>query len=344
MILLCIGSDRIHARFSCLLPVESCKKQENENVTTQAVDPSVEQPVECLSAAGLDNLVDSGNSSSTTCSGALVTIDVSTITEPEDAKQDVKVASAEASLPVMNAEIHNFEVEPKHFGVVGGTVEQVPVSASLSDNSPMELDANNVVPSISDIENSNEVNRSNAENGLERVLTEEPTAAENHKKIEKGKESNISPITTAEVQDTNPSNGTFMSDNAKCRNGALLLDNDNNRTAKNSNGESSRAKLKPIFVPGFLGKHSQKVPKQKSKITKEVEKMPKICPNEQLNDVMKVDEKPCSVLQNGCVSTNSASNKSLKKDSEPSSCIHCKYQNSNNKTNTTGSRAAKPCC
>ncbi|KAI3453973.1 hypothetical protein Pfo_010636 [Paulownia fortunei] len=332
---------RICARPSCLLPAELLKKQENENVKLQAVDPSLKQPTECLSAAGcLNSPVDSGHLSSANCSGVEVNCEeeLSSIIKVEDARGDVKVESCEATLPIINVEppdSDGLSIAPKEFASpVKHTNQPTPASTSLIDKGYMQPDVHNFELSspISDVDNASwgnkrdaNENKRDANEGLFRVSTEESSAAENCT-FEKDNTYNVSLITAGEVREENSANSTSMPENAKCGgNGSLSPDDDSKDAAKKSNGESSRAKLKPVFAPGFLGKHPQKESiKQEDKVSVGLsERTPKLHLNNQTHEVVKPyllsengsllkdEENPCLVLENGKVSTESAARKSL---------------------------------
>ncbi|XP_051118981.1 ubiquitin carboxyl-terminal hydrolase 18-like isoform X2 [Andrographis paniculata] len=253
---------RVHARPSCLLPAETFNKLENGD-SKKAVDISVKQIIHS-SAAGacLGTPVDSEN-----CSGPSVNIEISSIANIEDPTREVKIGSAETCSSTVNGGIHNFEAAPKKVGSLNDASELIPVSTSLIGDSSMELDASNVAPFVSDTKNPSEGNRCKADGGSHRILTDEMTSAANCK-IGEGMVSYLSPMTTCEIRDVNSSNGSSTPGNTV-----------------NSN-ETSGIKLKPVFVPGFLGKHPQRRPKQKKKVVVEA----KLLQAEHINMASKLEE------------------------------------------------------
>ncbi|KAL0447594.1 UNVERIFIED_CONTAM: Ubiquitin carboxyl-terminal hydrolase 18 [Sesamum latifolium] len=275
---------RICARPSCLLPAEMYVKE---------VDPSLKNSVECMSSAGcFDSPVESGHLSSANCSGVEVKFEeeLSSITKAEDASGDVEMVSSEASSPIINVEPHD--------------------NGSLSI-SPKEISTISNPRAPFDVENASQGNKRNGNEGVLRISTEAATAAENCT-FEIG---STIPITTHEVQEVKSANATSMTENVKCGSGSPLPDNDSNDAARKSNGESSRTKLKPVFVPGFLGKHPRKKSiKQEKKASVELSgTMHEVHLNNQTHEVLKSylssenggflkdEEKPCFVLENGKV-------------------------------------------
>lgn len=94
--LLSIGSGRICARPSSLLLSVTLKKEENENVEIQIVDPSLNQPTECSSsAASYDtNPIISGHVSNNSEVEVVGCEEESSIKNVEDAREDVKTVSS----------------------------------------------------------------------------------------------------------------------------------------------------------------------------------------------------------------------------------------------------------
>ncbi|KAK4422393.1 Ubiquitin carboxyl-terminal hydrolase 19 [Sesamum alatum] len=347
---------RICARPSCLLPAEMLKKQENGNVKKQEVDPSLEKPVECLSAAGcLDSPVESGHLSSANCSGVEVEFEEeeSSIIKAEDASGDVNMVSSEASLPIISVEPHengSLSISPKEVASpVKQTNQPAPASTSLIDNGYMQPDVHISKPSspISDVENASQGNKRDAKEGVLRLSPDAATAAENCT-FEMGNTIDVIPITTHEVQEVNSANATSMPENVKCGSGSLVPDNDSNDAAVKSNGESPRTKLKPVFVPGFLGKHPRKKSiKQEKKASVELNGTThEVHLNDQTNQVLKSylssengilwkgEEKPSFALENGKVSTESVALKSL----ENGDCRQQITSDEGRKTNKTKKR------
>ncbi|KAL0297394.1 UNVERIFIED_CONTAM: Ubiquitin carboxyl-terminal hydrolase 18 [Sesamum radiatum] len=342
---------RICARPSCLLPAEMLKKQENGYV--KEVDPSLKKSVECVSAVGcLDSPDESGHLSSANCSGVEVKFEeeLSSITKAEDASGDVIMVSSEASLPIINVEPHDngsLSISPKEVASpVKHTNQPAPASTFLIDNGHMQPDVHNFKPSspMSDVENASQGNKPNANEGVLRISTETATATENCT-FEIGNTFDVIPITAHEVQEANSANATSMPENVKCGSGSLLPDNDSNDAARKSNGESSRTKLKPVFVPGFLGKHPRKKSiKQEKKASVELSGMTReVHLNNQTHEVIKSysssengsllkdKEKPCFALENGKVSTESV----VLKSPENGDCLHQIASDEGRKTNTT---------
>ncbi|KAL0372034.1 UNVERIFIED_CONTAM: Ubiquitin carboxyl-terminal hydrolase 19 [Sesamum calycinum] len=270
----------------------------------------------------LDSPDESGHLSSANCSGVEVKFEeeLSSITKAEDASGDVIMVSSEASLPIINVEPHDngsLSISPKEVASpVKHTNQPAPASTFLIDNGHMQPDVHNFKPSspMSDVEN--------ASNTFD-----------------------VIPITAHEVQEANSANATSMPENVKCGSGSLLPDNDSNDAARKSNGESSRTKLKPVFVPGFLGKHPRKKSiKQEKKASVELSGMTReVHLNNQTHEVIKSysssengsllkdKEKPCFALENGKVSTESV----VLKSPENGDCLHQIASDEGRKTNTT---------
>ncbi|KAK4401094.1 Ubiquitin carboxyl-terminal hydrolase 18 [Sesamum angolense] len=314
---------------------------------------SLKKSVECLSAVGcLDSPDESGHLSSANCSGVEVKFEeeLSSITKAEDASGDVIMVSSEASLPIINVEPHDngsLSISPKEVASpVKHTNQPAPASTSLIDNGHMQHDVHNFKPSspMSDVENASQGNKRNANEGVLRISTETATATENCT-FEIGNTFDVIPITAHEVQEANSANATSLPENVKCGSGSLLPDNDSNGAARKSNGESSRTKLKPVFVPGFLGKHPRKKSiKQEKKASVELSGMTReVHLNNQTHEVIKSysssengsllkdEEKPCFALENGKVSTESVALKSP----ENGDCLHQIASDEGRKTNKT---------
>lgn len=288
----CTDFDRICARPSCLLPTDLLKKEEIENVKINGVYPSLKQS--SVDAMCIDCPVDSGHSLSAI--------------SPEDARGDNKIVFPELSLPiVMDVELHNCEelpIAPKEVAFpVTHDNQSKATNTSLVDTNSMEVDApSSQSPSICNVENPCHGHETDVNARLLGMLREESSDA-NGSTFE---ECSIScdtlatAITTDEVRDEgNFANATTSMPENVGNGNALPSSDDIQNAAKKSNGESSTAKFKPIFAPGFLEKHPRKKStKPEGTATKHVE----LTPESHLNNHHTHEaEKSRSLCENGGV-------------------------------------------
>ncbi|PIN03069.1 Ubiquitin carboxyl-terminal hydrolase [Handroanthus impetiginosus] len=294
---------RICARPTCLLSTELLRKEESEKIIE--VDSPLKQPAECSSdVACVNGPFDSVQSISANRPGFKVSCDEElsfTTDTTEDAIQDdIDMVCSDSSLDV---ELHNRErllIAPKEVASPLKHENQPnPTSTSLIDKTSTQLDSRN---------------SEDANVGLLRKLTEESTAAE----ICTSEEGNITgdvsamAITTSEARnEVETANSTSMLENVGCSNGFPFSDHTQN-AAKASNGGNQATKLKPIFAPGFLGKHPRKKwTKPENKLSSELIDTPRSYLNNHTKEVakswsshengglLKEDEKPHIAHENG---------------------------------------------
>lgn len=234
------------------------------------VDSSLEQAAESLSdAVCIDSPVDSGQSLSADGPGFKINCgeELSFTTDAEDARGDIKTVFSDLSLPIVkDVELHNIEGLPTAPKEVASPIkhdnEPYLTNTSLIDKTSTQLDAHSFKSSssISDVKNASCGSKIDVDEGSSRKLTEESTAAENCTFEEGSITFNGSDMatTTAEVRDkVNSATSTSMHENVGYGNG-LSSSDDIQYDAKKSDGEGSAAKFKPLFAPGFLGKHPRK--------------------------------------------------------------------------------------
>ncbi|XP_011082032.1 ubiquitin carboxyl-terminal hydrolase 18 [Sesamum indicum] len=315
---------RIHARPSSLLPTELLSKEESENVRKNE-DLSLKGHAECSSHGVCIGVpIDSGQSVSANCPGFKVNREeeLSFATDIEVASEDTKLDSSDMSSPIVeDVELHNSEGLPISLKEAVSLVKHVnepnPADTSLINRTPPQLDGHNFRPSsISDVENASCASKINVNVASSRKLTEESTVAENCTSEEGNCTRDLSTMAaTAKVRDgINSANSTSMPEGIRWKNG-FASDNIQG-AAKKSDGESNAAKFKPIFAPGFLGKH----PRKEEKVSAEVIDQRSNCHlNNHTNGVAKsrslcenggLDEKPENVHENGKASMLSYVSKS----------------------------------
>ncbi|KAI3468400.1 hypothetical protein Pfo_025063 [Paulownia fortunei] len=276
---------RICARPSCLLPTELLRKEESAIVKINEVDPSLKQPSERLSdSVCIDSPVDSVQSLSANGPRFKVNCEeeLSFTTDAEDARGDINMVLSDLSLPIVkDVELHNSEglpIAPKEVAFPVKHYNQPNPTNSESSSS------------ISDVENASRGSKINVNVGLLRKLTEESSAAENCNFEEGSVAWDASAMATAEVRDeVNPVNFTSMPENVGYGNG-LPSSDDIQSADKKSYGESSAAKFRrPLFAPGFLGKHPRKkCIKPEDKVSAEfIELTPECDLNNHANEVAK---------------------------------------------------------
>ncbi|KAL0312211.1 UNVERIFIED_CONTAM: Ubiquitin carboxyl-terminal hydrolase 18 [Sesamum radiatum] len=295
---------RIHARPSSLLPTDLLSKEESENVRENE-DLSLKGHAECSShGVCIDVPIDSGQSVSANCPGFKVNCEeeLSFPTDVEVESEDAKLDSSDMSLPIVeDVELHNSEGLPISLKEAVSLVKHInepnPADTSLINRTSPQLDGHNFKPSsISDVENAIRGSKINDNVASSRKLTEESTAAENCTSEEGNCTRDLSTVTaTAKVRDgINSASSTSMPENIRRKNG--FTSDYIQDAAKKSDGESNAAKFKPIFAPGFLGKH----PRKKDKVSAEVILRPNCHLNNHTNGVAK----SCSVCENGGLDDN----------------------------------------
>lgn len=326
----CLNFHRIHARPSCLLPTELLRKEESEEVKINEVGSSMKQHAESLpDAVCIDSPVDS-EQSSTDDSGDKVNCgeESSFTTDAEDATRDAQMIFPKLSLPIVkDAELHDsngLRNTPKEVTSTRNHDDES-TSPSLIGTNSTELDAPSfeTCSSTSDVEARCE-DKINSDVGSTRKLTEEATAAENCNVEVDGSTYDLPAmaITTAAVPDKeNSASSASKHENIGPGNGSSFSV-DTQNAAKKSDGESSAAKTKPLFRPGFLGKQPRV--KRDSKVSAEsVEVSPKCHVNNHTTEFAKScllrengggllkERKPHIAHENGDASTESDICKSL---------------------------------
>ncbi|XP_022862204.1 ubiquitin carboxyl-terminal hydrolase 18-like isoform X2 [Olea europaea var. sylvestris] len=257
--------NRIRARPSCLLPAESVRKEETENMKME-VHLSPNQPNECFSPAGcLDSPVDSGPLASVNCSGPKISNggeDLSFSTDSVDARGDIVMVDSEASPSIVK------DVERLHSngcfvtpGEVDSIAEQAhePATGNISMTCTISPQSGvyNIKPSspMSDVENvsggSNDMNE-----GLFEISGEAYSNTRNHisEKCNTAHDVSAMAVTSDKAHDELNFTHSSMPQIAKSENN-ISSPHGIQDVAKKSNGlSSSGAKLKPLLAPGFLGK------------------------------------------------------------------------------------------
>ncbi|XP_073288073.1 ubiquitin carboxyl-terminal hydrolase 18-like isoform X2 [Primulina huaijiensis] len=250
---------RICARPSCLLPDESLGKEEKEDMKLQELDLSLNQPAEISVAELLDIPVpvDSEQLSSN-CARSEVSKN-----HEERAREDIKSLSSEECFHVaMDADLNKSREVSLTLDEVAFSAEHSipPVSAttSLTNNCSPQPDVSksrNLSP-FTDVESEAWCSEKNTKEGIFRMSSGSPSAATNYI-LENVDTQGVSFKALANGEalvEENSSSSSALAENGKCGN-VTIFPYDSSDAVKKSNGESSGAKLKPLFGRGFLDKH-----------------------------------------------------------------------------------------
>ncbi|KAK4486243.1 hypothetical protein RD792_008913 [Penstemon davidsonii] len=216
---------RICVRPTCLLPVESLRKNENGKLKIQEVDPSLNQPSECISDSGfLNSHVDPGQTSSSICSGLKVNSEEesSSISDAEDETEGIKLVSSEPILPsVKVGELQNGD------GLSTAPKEEISPVKHTNHPNPENSEAASF---ISVVENTCLGSQIVANEGVFRNLAEESLAADDGTFEEGNNTCDVCPlaVTNGGVLDlVNDANSKSIPKNAKCENSSPSPDADN---------------------------------------------------------------------------------------------------------------------
>lgn len=277
--------DRIRARPSCLLSTELLTKEGNENdQKITEVDSSRKEPAESLSdAVSVDSPVDSEQSLSADDLGFEV---------------NVEELSSAADAAYARADIEMVSENVEHCNGEGPTTPKDAASPIKFDNAPRSTNTSSIAitSALLDVEDAKCGAESNGK------LTVESTIADKCTFEEASTTCKVSAMatTSAEVPEkVMPPNSTSMHENV--RSSSLNTQNG----AKKSNGGGSTAKCKPLFTPGFLGKHPRKIsnkvekkasPESHVSNTNESAKCRSFC---ETNGGLLKEDKPHIVLENG---------------------------------------------
>ncbi|KAL8536840.1 hypothetical protein ACS0TY_012132 [Phlomoides rotata] len=304
---------RICARPSCLLSTELLTKEGSENVKLTEVDSSPKEPAESLSdAVSVDSPVDSERLSADDLGFEVNAEELSSTTDAEFAREDNKM-TPDLSLPIKDVELCNGEelpTAPKEVAYIKHDNEAHFTNTSSIDRTSAQLDAHCSASSssISDVEDAKCGAESNGK------LTVESTIADNCTFEEDSTTCNVSAMatTSAEVPDkANSPNSTLVHENV----GPSSLNIRNG--VKKSDGGGSAAKPKPLFTPGFLGKHPRKIcNKVEKKASPEchvsnTNEAAKCRVFSEINGGLLKEDRPRIVLENGKASVESDICKSL---------------------------------
>ncbi|XP_075518138.1 ubiquitin carboxyl-terminal hydrolase 18-like isoform X1 [Primulina tabacum] len=299
---------RICARPSCLLPDESLGKEEKENMKLQELDLSLNQPAEYSAAELLGSPVPVNSEQLSSCNLKSVIWknheESSLVSDAECAIKDLKSLSSEECFPVvMDVDLNKSREESPTLNEVAFSAEHsIPPASdttSLTVNCFLQPDVckfRNLSP-LSDVENEPWCREKNIKEGLFRMSSGNPPAAANYI-LDNGDTQDVSfkACTNGEVLiEENSSSSTVFPENGNCGNVSMFPD-DTPVAVKKSNGENSGAKLKPLFVSGFLDK------RPRNKGTSLSFQNGRILNNEQM---------PTSALTNGELSTKSVTPKVL---------------------------------
>ncbi|CAL5440121.1 unnamed protein product [Camellia sinensis] len=254
---------RVCARPSCRKPIESLTKGKQQ--TVQEEEPHVKQSVEFLATTeSINGICTSGSLSSDSDSQEKVSTCEKERTNSEDVREDIEMVDSESSSSVpQDIEVHgngySHAIEEAASPVVHANRLVSAVGSSLSEMAKPETYSQN---SESDFPHS-AVDENTAERSSAERLTE--SSSESAQPIqsgvcEEGKISHGAPV-------GNLSSGELLdeispvdcnSEQAKMETGKGLpsSSNTNDATGKLARRNSSEGKLKPLFPPGFLRKHS----------------------------------------------------------------------------------------
>ncbi|KAL7187156.1 hypothetical protein ACSBR1_037260 [Camellia fascicularis] len=254
---------RVCARPSCLKPIESLTKGKQQ--TVQEGEPHVKQSVEFLTTAeSINGICTSGSLSSDSDSQEKVSTCEKERTNSEDVREDIEMVDSESSSSVpQDIEVHgngySHAIEETASPVVHANRLVSAVGSSLIEMVKPEAYSLN---SESDFPHS-AVDENTAERSSAEKLTE--SSSESAQPIqngvcEEGKISHDAPV-------GNLSSGELLDEispvdcngeQAKMETGKGLPSSSSTKdaTGKLARRNSSEGKLKPLFPPGFLRKHS----------------------------------------------------------------------------------------
>ncbi|CAI9755585.1 unnamed protein product [Fraxinus pennsylvanica] len=254
--------NRIHARPSCLLPAESVRKEEMENMKMEVhLSPNLpdNSPVGCL-----DSPVDSGLLASVNCSGPKISNgeeDLSFSTDSVDASGDIEMVDSEAS-PSIFKDVERLHsngcfVAPEEVDSVAEQAHE-PATGNISVIcTSSQSEVYDIEPSapMSDVENesggSKDVNE-----GLLEISGEDYSNTQNHisEKDDTAHDVSAMAFTSDKAHDELKFTHLSMPQIVKSENN-ISSPRGIQDVARKSNGlSSSGAKLKPLLAPGFLGK------------------------------------------------------------------------------------------
>lgn len=254
---------RIHARPSCLLPAESVRKEEMENMKME-VHLSPNLPDKCFSAVGcLDSPVDPGLLASVNCLGPKISIgeeDSSFSTDSVDASGDIEMVDSEAS-PSIVKDVERLRsngcfVAPEE---VDSVAEQAcePATGNISVTTSSQSEVYDIKPSSPTSVVENEIGGSKDVNeGLLEISGEDYSNTQNHisEKDDTAHDVSAMAFTSDKAHDELKFTHLSMPQIVKCENN-ISSPHGIQDVARKSNGlSSSVAKLKPLLAPGFLGK------------------------------------------------------------------------------------------
>lgn len=259
--------NRIRARPSCLLPAETTRKAKEE--MKMEVHPSPNQPVECFSPVGcLDSPVDYGPSATVNCSGSNIANgdeDLSSSTDPVEARGDIEIVDSEASTLIVKdlERLYSngcFDAPEEVDSIVEHASQPATGNISAICTSSTQSEAHNIKPSFSMSDVENERGSKNVNEGLLVILGKDYSNTQNHTSQKDNEADDVSAMafTSDGVhEELNSTNFISTPQIAKSENSTPSLHGIQVGARKSSGVIYSGAKLNPLLAPGFLGKRPQ---------------------------------------------------------------------------------------
>ncbi|KAL2544544.1 ubiquitin carboxyl-terminal hydrolase 18-like [Forsythia ovata] len=297
--------NRICPRPSCLLPAESLRKEEKENMKIE-VHPSLKQPAECFSPVGcLGSPVDSGPLASVKFSGSKISNDeedLSSSTDSVDARGDIEMADSEASPSIVKdvecLYSNGYFVAPGEVDCAADEHAHQPATGNISVicTSSTQSEVQNIKLSspMTDVENVSGGSK-NVNEGLLEIVGEDYSDTQNHISEKGSKAHDVSAMafTSDKVHDALNSTNFISTPRIAKNENNISSPHGIQDVARKSNGvSSSGVKLKPFLAPGFLGKR----PRNKCV---EQEGISELASNSHLNSQTNGIAKPHLTCQNG---------------------------------------------
>ncbi|XP_027081275.2 ubiquitin carboxyl-terminal hydrolase 18-like isoform X1 [Coffea arabica] len=294
---------RICARSSSLYPVEPLKEEKSKNAELDKVEPSAEHPVECLSRNGsTDKCVDSvvlPSEANTKSEIASLGEGVSSTSNSDVANEHLEMmvdlegnssVSVEGELCQISGSAAAGE-EAAHLGHAHGIVSQNNAS-KIAYNSSADVSQMKPSSNLFNIKDESTCSGRTPEELFPGHSSQQDivVATENHAYEREGMLPDVAAVkpSTSEVLETKIANPRHKA--VKVVDG-MLSSNGVKDAERKADGKRCRAKVKPLFPPGFLEKRSQnKFIKRGDKVSMEVDDHISSCNTTyQINGIAKPD-------------------------------------------------------